>query len=244
MLLESLKESFRYYHPLSLQLFSFISSLSFQQLPWEKWCKLVVPFFFFSNAKHKEETERANNLVFIGRNGMGWLKKKGGYEMLNMVLWLFNKVARCFRSSLLFCCFSNCHCLCAYIFASRWDMKVECRYLFYNSLNKRMKSSLCLFIQFSLRSIISTFFFFLFFFPFNFHFIAVDVVISSQQGSVTSNNRESFLTRVFYKSRFRRRKVRKVDEKMKKIEKRNIMRRLGASLPSRVLLIIQSSHNS
>jgi hypothetical protein len=32
---------------------------------------------------------------------------------------------------------------------------VECRYLFYNSLNKRTQSSLCLFIQFSLRSIIS-----------------------------------------------------------------------------------------
>ena len=34
----------------------------------------------------------------------------------------------------------------------------ECRYLFYNSLNKRTQSSLCLFIQFSLRSIISKFF--------------------------------------------------------------------------------------
>ena len=59
----------------------------------------------------------------------------------------------------------------------------ECRYLFYNSLNKRTQSSLCLFIQFSLRSIISKFFSSLFS-SLSCHFIIVDddnVVISSQR---------------------------------------------------------------
>lgn len=37
-------------------------------------------------------------------------------------------------------------------------MSNECRYLFYNSLSKRTQSSLCLLIQFSLRSIISSLF--------------------------------------------------------------------------------------
>lgn len=102
-----------------------------QQLPWEKWCKLIVSPRF-RNRTWERERESDDNLV----------ERCWGRFYDYSMKWLFSAVSFC-------CCFFS---------PSRWNMNVECRYLFYNSLNKRTQSSLCLFIQFSLRSIISNFF--------------------------------------------------------------------------------------
>lgn len=87
------------------------------------------------------------NLLFLSLQMLLGAKQtelfsKRGWTRLK-ILWLFNEMA-------VFRLFSLSS-------APWWNSNVECRYLFYNSLNKRTQSSLCLFIQFSLRSIISNF---------------------------------------------------------------------------------------
>lgn len=122
---------------------------------------LQLPFISTRSLFNNSHGRNDVNLLFLSLQMLLGVKQtelfsKRGWTRLK-ILWLFNEMA-VFR---LFFFLSS---------APWWNSNVECRYLFYNSLNKRTQSSLCLFIQFSLRSIISNFSLLSPLFPFSFSF--------------------------------------------------------------------------